>query len=284
MQLIIVSGLSGSGKSVTLNTLEDSGFYCIDNLPTPLLTPLLDTLRRHPHKIYEKVAVGIDARGDSQELKSLPEQVQNLRKQNVSLEIIFLDASINTLFQRFSETRRKHPLSHSGMPLMEAIEVEKNVLADICAYADLNIDTTQTSIHDLRELIKQRLNPDSKGMSILFQSFGFKHGLPRDTDFVFDARCLPNPHWDSNLRQLNGRDPEVIEYLEQHTQVNEMFVSIRDYLQQWLPAFRHENRSYITVAIGCTGGQHRSVYLAEKLYQYFNKHWENVSLRHRDTP
>ena len=283
MRLIIVSGLSGSGKSVALNTLEDSGFYSIDNLPPGLLIPLIDSLRGNKIKLYDEVAVGIDARSDSENLKLLPHQLETLRKQGVDVEIMFLETAINTLIRRFSETRRKHPLSRTGMPLMEAIEIEKAVLSEITAAADLRIDTTQTSIHDLRKMIKERLRSDSSSMSLLFQSFGFKHGTPGDTDFMFDVRCLPNPHWDTRLRGLTGRDPEVIEYLENFKDVIQMFEMIRDFLEQWLPRFQQENRSYITVSIGCTGGQHRSVYLAERLYRHFKALRDTVSLRHRDS-
>jgi UPF0042 nucleotide-binding protein len=283
MQLIIVSGLSGSGKSVALNTLEDEGFYCVDNLPTGLLEPLLSSVSNRQIRLYDRIAVGIDARSDAGELRELPQTVARLARQGVETQILFLHAEMKTLIRRFSETRRKHPMSRKGMPLMEAIEVERAVLSEVNANADLSIDTTQLNLHSLRDLIKERLlAKGSVGLSLLFQSFGFKNGLPGDTDFVFDVRCLPNPHWEPRLREKTGRDSEVVKYLNSHPMVETMYKRIRDFLEEWIPQFQAENRSYITVSVGCTGGRHRSVYLADKLYDHFRVRMQNVAIRHRE--
>ena len=284
MRLIVVSGLSGSGKSVALNTLEDEGFYCIDNLPTGLLYPLVEQLRGTQTPTYERVAVGIDARSRSEDLLGFPDILEQIRGfDDMSVEIVFLQTEINALLRRFSETRRKHPLSQQGMPLIEAIEVERDMLAGISERADFLLETTHLSLHELRGLLRERLLPEvPRGLSLLFQSFGYKNGVPADTDFVFDVRSLPNPHWEARLRALSGDDPAVIEYLETHPEVEAMYVSIRDFLEHWVPSFRSDNRSYLTVSIGCTGGQHRSVYLADRLAHHFGGRLAQVSVRHRE--
>lgn len=284
MRLIIVSGLSGSGKSVALHTLEDRGLYCIDNLPTALLLPLVHHLRASATPGYEQVAIGIDARSDADELRRLPEYLDMLEEMaDVTIDIVFLQTDIDTLIRRFSETRRRHPLSQQGMPLLEAIQAELELLGGIAERADLTIETTQLTLHELRALLIERLlhNRDG-GLSLLFQSFGYKNGLPADTDFVFDIRCLPNPHWEPRLRTLTGHDDAVIEYLENQPQVEEMIESIRDHLERWLPRFEQENRTYMTVSVGCTGGHHRSVYLVERLAAHFSQHFPRVATRHRE--
>lgn len=284
MRLIVVSGLSGSGKSVALNTLEDEGFYCIDNLPTGLIGPLVEQLLTGNMAIHERVAVGIDARSDVTDLRAFPELLDRLRdRDGLSVEVVFLQTATDTLLRRFSETRRKHPLSRDGMPLIEAIDREQDILSGISDRADLLIDTTHLNLHGLRALLRERLLPDDPhGLSLLLQSFGFKNGVPLDSDFVFDVRCLPNPHWEPRLRALTGTDPKVAEYLEASDEVEHMFESIRDFLERWLPAFQAENRAYMTVSLGCTGGQHRSVYLAHRLANYFRDRIEQVSVRHRE--
>lgn len=284
MRLIVVSGLSGSGKSVALNTLEDEGFYCIDNLPTGLIGPLVEQLLTGNMAIHERVAVGIDARSDVSDLRAFPELLDRLRERDgLSVEVVFLQTATDTLLRRFSETRRKHPLSRDGMPLVEAIDREQDILSGISDRADLLIDTTHLTLHGLRALLRERLLPDDPhGLSLLLQSFGFKNGVPLDSDFVFDVRCLPNPHWEPRLRALTGADQEVAEYLEASDEVERMFESIRDFLERWLPAFQAENRAYMTVSIGCTGGQHRSVYLAHRLASWFRDRIEQVSIRHRE--
>lgn len=284
MRLVIVSGLSGSGKSVALSTLEDDGFYCIDNLPPGLIVPLIEQLRASANQNYDQVAVGIDARSDTHELARLPEHLDRLLAlPDVDVEVVFLRADRDTLIRRYSETRRRHPLSQSGRPLVEAIEAEEELLAPLGERADLTVETTQRTLHELRSLLRERLLPDTAvGLSLLFQSFGFKHGLPADTDFVFDVRCLPNPHWQPHLRALTGNDQAVIDYLAQDPDVQAMHESITTFLRRWLPAYHAEGRSYVTVSIGCTGGQHRSVYLAEQLRETFHNDYTTVSVRHRE--
>lgn len=284
MRLIVISGLSGSGKSVALNTLEDEGFYCIDNLPTGLIGPLVEQLLAGNMAVHERVAVGIDARSDVSDVRAFPDLLDRLRdRDGLSVEVAFLQTSLDTLLRRFSETRRKHPLSRDGIPLIEAIEREQDILSGISERADLLIDTTHLTLHGLRALLRERLLPDDPhGLSLLLQSFGFKNSVPLDSDFVFDVRCLPNPHWEPRLRALTGADPEVIEYLEASAEVERMFESIRDFLERWLPAFVAENRAYMTISIGCTGGQHRSVYLAHRLASWFGNRIDQVSVRHRE--
>jgi len=283
MRLIILSGLSGSGKSIALNTLEDQGFYCIDNLPTGVLLPLIDSLQQAHLNLYDRVAVGIDARSDANELKNFPSTVKALKTLGVQVEVVFLHSEIKTLLLRFSETRRKHPLSQRGIPLLEAVEVENVVLSKIRLLADLIIDSSSLSLYQLRNLIIQRLLPTTNNnLSLLVQSFGFKKGVPADSDFVYDVRCLPNPYWDPLLRESTGRDQDVADYLLQFDEVKQMFEQIRHFLETWIPCFQRDKRAYLTVSIGCTGGQHRSVFLSEKLYQHFRGQVKHVALRHRE--
>jgi UPF0042 nucleotide-binding protein len=284
MKLFIVSGLSGSGKTVALHTLEDEDFYCIDNLHMGLLPAFVEQLVSPGIKLYDKAAVGIDARSGVEDLARFPEIVDEIKASGLDVEIIFLQADIETLITRFSETRRKHPLTRKGLPLIEAIRLERSLLEAIAARADLKIDTTRTNVHQLRALISHRIRTsDDSSLSLLFQSFGYKHGVPPDSDFVFDARCLPNPHWEAELRDLTGADPQVIDYLHRYGEVEELFVSIRDFLARWLPRFEAEDRSYLSVSLGCTGGRHRSVYLVNRLAEHFREsRYENVSVRHRE--
>ncbi|MDH5392728.1 MAG: RNase adapter RapZ [Gammaproteobacteria bacterium] len=284
LRLIIVSGLSGSGKSVALNTLEDEGFYCVDNLPLSLLPDFTKRMLDQHINIYQSIAVGIDARSGHKDLKNFESIIAKVREFPIQVDIVFLKAELDTLFKRFSETRRKHPLTNRGIPLFEAIEIENSLLAPIAHDADLTLDTTQSNIHQFRSVIKARLldKKSQSDLSLLFQSFGFKHGSPTDSDFVFDVRCLPNPHWEANLRPLTGQDPGVIRFLQSYEVVDRMFKQIADFIENWIPEFEAQNRYYLTVSIGCTGGQHRSVYLAETLCSYFNDKRDNVSLRHRE--
>jgi len=284
VKLVIVSGLSGSGKSVALHTLEDLGYYCIDNLPAGLLSSLANELTGAPHPV-ERAAVGIDARNLPQALEHVGETLEELRTHAIDSEILFLTCETDTLIKRFSETRRRHPLSYSGLSLADAIERETQLLEPILQSADLFIDTSQTSLHQLRDLVRQRVaRCNDHTLSLLFQSFGYKHGIPPDADFVFDARCLPNPHWQPRLRPLTGRDQAVVEFLESEPPVAAMFTSLCRFFEQWIPAFEAENRSYLTVAIGCTGGQHRSVYLTERLAEHFRERYPSVATRHRELP
>lgn len=286
MKLLVVSGLSGSGKSVALNTLEDLGYYCIDNLPLALVGELAWQLREDDSETEQRYAVGIDARNSPENLARFPELLEQLEDDGIEAEIIFLKADVDTLIKRFSETRRKHPLTgRSGVPLAEAIQKELALLAPVLEHADLVIDTTSTTLHDLRAIISNRLDRrDKRGLSILFQSFGFKHGLPKDADFVFDVRCLPNPHWEPSLRPLTGRDEPVAAYLSGFKDVTVMINYIRDFFVRWIPEMDKSNRSYLTIAIGCTGGQHRSVYIAEQLAAHFQAYLDNVVVRHRELP
>lgn len=280
MKLVIVSGLSGSGKSIALQVLEDLEYYCIDNLPINMLEALTKEIISAKH---EYVAVGIDARNVATELEHFPQQIKQLQKNNINCEIFFLEASSAALIKRFSETRRKHPLSNKETPLNEAIVQERYLLEPISSKADLRIDTSSTNVHQLRDLIKARVKTaDSQSISIMFESFGFKHGVPINSDFVFDIRCLPNPHWVPELRSLTGFDEEVINYLDEYDEVNEMLTDIMEFMDKWIPRFEADNRSYISIAIGCTGGQHRSVYLVNKLAKMTKNKHNTVLSRHRE--
>jgi len=287
MKLIIVTGLSGSGKSITLHTLEDMGYYCVDNLPVFMLESFGRELAQSEDDAYQLTAIGIDARNRSDCLLKAPAVVRDLRKRGIDCEILFLEAQDETLLKRFSETRRKHPLTAADVPLAEAVELERTLLEPLLSHADLKVDTTHTNIHELRSIIRQRLTSDAKApkaMSILFQSFGHKHGVPKDADFVYDVRCLPNPHWIAELRPYTGCDQPVVDFLGQDKQVQKMLEHIIYFLQAWIPAFEEDGRSYLTVAIGCTGGQHRSVYLAEQLAKHFQSQGRSILLRHRELP
>jgi UPF0042 nucleotide-binding protein len=282
MKLVIISGRSGSGKSSALNLLEDEGYYCIDNLPITLLPELVRHLDQQDIPGSDKVALCVDARNRSQDLNRFTEMIDN-QPEGIDTQIIFLDADRDRLIKRFSETRRRHPLSNANVALTEAIDLEEQLLAPIRNLATLVINTTDMSLHDLRSTIKARLvNRAGAGISVQFQSFGFKRGVPVDADFIYDVRVLPNPHWDPELRSLTGRDQGVIDFLSEQPDVESMYFDICDYLQKWLPHFENNNRSYITVGIGCTGGQHRSVYLAERLASHFAGLYTNVQVRHRE--
>ncbi|VAW61013.1 RNase adapter protein RapZ [hydrothermal vent metagenome] len=283
MKLIIISGLSGSGKTVALHTLEDEGFYCVDNLPLGLLTDFTKQITSRQIQIYDQVAVGIDARSGASDLKRFDQIVQSIKNDALELEVVYFQADMNELIKRFSNTRRRHPLTRKGIPLAEAIDIERNLLAPIAQQADLSLDTTHTNVHQLRKLIKDRViaRPNQE-LSVLIQSFGFKYSLPNDSDFVFDVRCLPNPHWEPALRPLTGQDTEVQNFLKDQKDVIDMFEQIKNMMAFWIPKFAEQNRYYLTVSIGCTGGQHRSVYIAEQLNKHFCQQYSSVSLRHRE--
>ena len=284
MKLVIISGLSGSGKTVALHTLEDEDYYCVDNMPLGLLPDFVQRVMNRTIQPYENIAVGIDARSDSRDLRRFSEIIKPLRELDIDIEVIYLQAELSSLIKRFSDTRRRHPLTRKGLPLAEAIDVERSLLSDIAAGSDLFIDTTFNNIHQLRELIKERIVRREKknSLSVLFQSFGFKHGTPTDSDFVFDVRCLPNPHWEHQLRPLTGLDADVINFLQNHAEVEQMLDYIRSFLQTWIPKFAQQNRYYLTISIGCTGGQHRSVYIAQQLCEDFTDKIDTVSIRHRE--
>jgi len=276
VQLFLISGLSGSGKSVALNVLEDSGYYCVDNLPAELLHVLTNNLKLAG---VNKIAVSVDARSGNSFLL-LPQYIEKLKQQDIDVHVLFLDAKTETLVKRFSETRRLHPLNDGARTLPECVALERELLAEI-ANIGHHIDTSDLNANALRAWIKQFITLDRARLTLLFESFGFKNGLPLDADLVYDVRCLPNPHYDPVLRPLTGRDQPVIDFLESTPVVQKMYADIRDFVEEWLPGFVADNRSYLTVAIGCTGGQHRSVYLAEKLAQHF-KLQQQVLLRHRE--
>ena len=283
MNLVIISGLSGSGKTIALHTLEDIGFYCIDNLPVGLLSGFASEVRDQHLISGDKVAVSIDARNHPQQLNRFPDIIAELKHSNTSCKILFLQAENSTLLKRFSETRRKHPLSGIDLPLADAIDKERKLLAPIAASADLLIDTSHTNLHQLRDLVRECLGEDKDAeFSLLLRSFGYKHGIPADADFVFDARCLPNPHWQANLRSLTGLDKDVVSFLEKETLVQELYNDLESFLSTWIPRFRSDNRSYLSIAIGCTGGQHRSVYLVDRLAKNLGKQAGDVVVRHRE--
>ena len=276
MQVVLISGLSGSGKSIALNVLEDAGYYCVDNLPAPLLSDLVGHLRLEGH---DMAAVAVDMRGGSS-IAALPPQLRKLESEGVTLRFVFLDARNDILIQRFSETRRRHPLAGDDVTLEEAIVREREAL-EMLASMGHHIDTSNLRPNALRASIKEFAALDERtGLTLLFESFGFKHGIPLDADLVFDVRCLPNPHYDPALRPLTGRDAAVIRFLEEQPEVARMEADLRRFIGDWLPAYIRDNRSYLTVGIGCTGGQHRSVYLAEKLAAHFRES-ARVLVRHR---
>ena len=278
MKLIVLSGRSGSGKTVALHALEDQEFYCIDNLPISMLPQLVEKVRNHE----ESVAVSIDARALPDELEHFEAIRQQLLDDEIQVEIIYLDSDDATLLKRFSETRRRHPLTQDGLSLREAISKEKELLDPIVLASDLNVDTSRLNVHQLRDLIKARTQDSSSSLDLMFVSFGYKYGTPSDADFVFDARCLPNPYWDESLRGFTGRDQPVVDFLKEQSRVQEFFWQIKVFLHTWLTRFETDNRSYMTVAIGCTGGQHRSVYIVEQLAQHFQKEHAKVTIRHRE--
>ncbi len=256
------------------------GYYCIDNLPVTLLKPLVERLSTDPH--INKAAVSIDARNIADDLAHFPGILGELDNKEVDPTVIYLDSASPALVKRFSETRRKHPLTNQERDLREALELETKLLDPISDLASLKIDTTSLTMHELRDEIRTRAAKDTHEFALLFQSFAYKKGVPVDADFVFDVRCLPNPHWKPELRTLTGLDEPVQNFLDEEDHFKEMFEHIADYLEKWLPQFEANNRSYLTVAVGCTGGQHRSVFMCRKLYDKFHDHFSNVQVRHRE--
>lgn len=278
-RLILISGRSGSGKSTVLNALEDAGFNCIDNLPPAMLPELVRWMSASNDQ--PNTAVCIDARMSPQGISRLPEILASLQTDLVP-EILYLDADETILLQRFSATRRKHPLTDQHRSLAEAIAHEAQLLAPVAALSQLKIDTSSLSLQELRDQIRNRVIRKPRGIALQFLSFGFKHGLPRDADLVFDVRCLPNPYWDKSLRIYTGRDEPIQAFLQREPAVTEMFEDIRRFIDRWLRQYEANQRAYLTVAIGCTGGQHRSVYICEQLYGTFSAKHPSVQIRHRD--
>lgn len=282
-RLIIVSGLSGSGKSVALHVLEDLGYYCIDNLPARLLKAVVEEVSSGPGEVGRGIAVGIDARNRRSDLESLPRLIEDFRQHNIHTDVLFILADESVLLKRYSETRRPHPLASEAAELRAAIMAERDVLAEVINSADLIIDTSRTSVYELADIIRERVaGRPAASLSVLVESFGFKNGIPADADFVFDMRCLPNPYWDLNLRHHTGLNDQVIEFLDDQEAVTAMHGDILTFLERWIPRYQSSNRGFLTIAIGCTGGQHRSVYMAEKLAASLRESHGRVSTRHRE--
>jgi len=283
MRLVVVSGLSGSGKSVALHMLEDLGYYCIDNIPAALLTPLISHTVRSAEAAYERIGVGLDARNTAAEIATVPKLIGELKKSGIQCEVLFLTTNDEELLRRFAETRRKHPMSRNDIGLREAIALERDLLEPIMYAADQVIDTSRMGVHALRDrVLKSADERATPRLAITFESFGFKHGIPGDADFVFDARSLPNPYWEPQLRPLTGNDPEVIRFLEAEPAVARQIEDIANFVEARVPEHTAANRRYLTVAIGCTGGQHRSVYIANQLAERFSVHHPHVSARHNE--
>jgi len=281
-QLIIVSGLSGSGKSVALRTLEDLGFYCVDNLPAALMPAFVEALPRSGSGIGHRLAVGLDVRNPVENLDRLPHILSELGSAHVDYHLLFLDTTDEVLIKRYSETRRRHPLSGDGLALADAIARERQLLRPMLAIADQVIDTSALNVHQLRRQVISAMGLAGSVLTLLFQSFAYRRGVPADADFIFDARCLPNPHWQLALRPLSGRDTPVRQWLEAQPEVERFADAIQGFMDSWLPAFQDDGRSYVTLCIGCTGGRHRSVYLVERLAAHFRSHYAQVLTHHRE--
>jgi len=284
VRLLIISGLSGSGKSSALHMLEDLDYYCVDNIPARLLETLIRELERSGPK-FDLLAIGLDTRPEQDDIERVSRVVQSLRAERAGCEVVFLTSTPEVLLKRYSETRRRHPFSSQGPSLPQAIEFERKLLAPLCELADLVIDTSRMSVHELRDTIRERVARRDVGqLSLQFESFGFKHGIPADADFVFDARALPNPYWVTQLRGLTGKDGPVMDFLESDGLVGRFVDDLVVFLDRWIPEIQRGNRSYLTVAVGCTGGRHRSVYVTERLAEHFREHLGNVIVRHNELP
>nr|WP_199044964.1 RNase adapter RapZ [Dyella sp. ASV24] len=282
IHLIVLTGMSGGGKTVALRALEDLDFYCVDNLPTVLLPELVAAVSLNVEGKRRNVAVGVDVRNPGEDLQRMPAMLSELAAVGVHTHLIFLDCRDDVLIKRYSETRRRHPLSFRGLSLADAIAEERRLLRPLSAIADKVIDSSDLNVHQLRRLIATGYAEATEGLTLMFQSFAFRRGLPLDADFVFDARCLPNPHWDPRLRPLSGKDAAVRDYLDAQPMVAEYFADTARWLDTWLPRFEADDRSYVTIAIGCTGGRHRSVYLVEKLATHYRALRSGVLTFHRE--
>ena len=281
MRLVILSGLSGSGKSVALHMLEDLGYYCVDNIPAGHLQSFVRETLLTGDPAYQRMAVGVDARNRLEDIRSVPQTVKKLRAEGIECEIVFLHAEDAVLLKRYSESHRPHPLAGDGRALKDAITAERELLGPLADEADMVLDSSRTSVHELRELVRERIHRESRiALSLLFQSFGFRHRIPGDSDFVFDARGLPNPYWEPSLRNLSGRELAVARYLERHELVNRFVADVSGFLDFWIPKFETSNRQYLTVSVGCTGGYHRSVYVVERLAGHFKQQGREVLVRH----
>lgn len=281
MHIVIVTGISGSGKTLALNTLEDQNYYCIDNLPPELLLGFLETSIVSQQ---QKVAIGIDVRSGEESLGTFPDLIKTIKDRHPKTDIVYLYADNGVIKKRYNETRRRHPLAEDNQSLDASLNKEELLLENISRIADLRIDTSKTDIYQLSHLLKQRLcQNDIQGISLMFQSFGFKHSAPSDSDFIFDVRCLPNPYWVNELRLYSGLDSEIQDWLAQHESVQKMIEDISHFLQNWIPSFEENQKAYMTISIGCTGGRHRSVYITEALADLFkNKHKKDVIVHHRE--
>lgn len=281
-RLIVVSGLSGSGKSVALRTLEDLDYYCVDNLPSALMPAFVRAVSEDAGGLHPKLAVGVDVRNRADDLDRLPGVLASLADAGISYELVYLDTRDDVLIKRYSETRRRHPLSGEGLGLADAIALERKLMRQVAAIADRVIDTSELNVHQLRRLVIGELGMSAGSLTLLFESFAYKRGVPSDADFVFDARCLPNPHWNARLRPLSGRDAPVREWFGEQSDVALFHSHLQNFLDVWLPRFKTEGRSYVTICIGCTGGRHRSVYLVERLADHFRNDYTQVLTYHRE--
>ncbi len=279
--MVVLSGLSGAGKTVALRSFEDLGFYCVDNLPTSLLPSLYRALTDGGRGTLSGIAVGVDVRNQG-DLERMPEALSKLAEAGADAELVFLDSSDAVLLKRYAYSRRRHPLSENGRSLIDALAEERRRLRPLRAIANRSIDTSDTNVHQLRRLIATQYGAATEGLTLMFESFAYGRGLPADCDFVFDARCLPNPHWDARLRPFSGQDAPVREFLDGQELVVQYLADVRRFLDAWLPRFENEGKGYLTVAIGCTGGRHRSVYLAERLAEHYRADREQVLTFHRE--
>jgi len=282
IRLVVLTGMSGGGKTVALRALEDLEFYCVDNLPAALIPQLVAAVSQGEHGPQTHIAVGVDVRNREADLSRMPSVLSDIAATGVEVHLIFLDSRDDVLIKRYSETRRRHPLSSEGLSLADAIARERKLLRPLSAIAERVLDSSDLNVHQLRRLIATGYAAASDGMTLMFESFAFRRGLPLDADFVFDARCLPNPHWEARLRPLSGKDAPVREYLEQQPLVAQYFNDTVHWLENWLPQFEKDDRSYVTICIGCTGGRHRSVYLVEKLAEHFRSRRGSALTFHRE--
>jgi UPF0042 nucleotide-binding protein len=281
IHLIVLTGMSGGGKTVALRALEDLEFYCVDNLPSALLPQLVNAVIEG-HSKHRRIAVGVDVRNRGADFAHMPTVLSGLAAAGVQVHLIFLDCRDEVLIKRYSETRRRHPLAGRGLSLADAIAEERKLLRPLMAIAEKVIDSSELNVHQLRRLVATGYAQATEGLTLMFQSFAFRRGLPLDADFVFDARCLPNPHWHAHLRPLSGKDAPVREFLDAEPLVGEYFVDTARWLDAWLPRFEQDDRSYMTISVGCTGGRHRSVYLVEKLAAHYRDRREGVLTFHRE--
>ena len=280
MKLVIISGLSGAGKTVALRSLEDKGAYCIDNLPATLLSAVIDEIRALATD-YDYIALGLDARNLAG--SGVNDLTARLQQTGLAYDIVFLTANEASLIQRYRETRRKHPMAQAHQQLSESIQHERNLLQDLLSQANIVIDSSELSVYQLRDLMYLQIGLEKPvTLPLLLQSFGFKYGVPQDVDFVFDVRCFPNPYWQIALRPLTGLDPEVVTYLQEQTEVQQLIKQLKTFLTQWIAHFDSEQRSYLSIAIGCTGGCHRSVFVVQQLAKFFETHQQRVLIRHRE--